>query len=344
MNLLLTGGTGFFGKALLRHLTGVLGAGSAAGNPVPGISVSTSEVSALQAGCPWKSIVVLSRDPGRFLADYPELVALPGISFCRGDIQDSASLPRDQAFTHVLHAATDSTFGPQLTPLQRYHQIHEGTRNILDLAVATGARRFLLTSSGGIYGRQPSDLDAFPEDWAGGPPLSEPASAYSQAKRAAEHLCALYRDAHGLETVIARCFAFVGPDLPLDVHFAIGNFIRDALHADAITVAGDGTPLRTYLDQTDLAHWLWTLLLEGRDGETYNVGSDEVVSIAQLAHLVRDLLAPSKPVRILGTPQPAASRHRYVPDISKAHRLHGLKVSVPLAEAILYAARCRQSS
>jgi dTDP-glucose 4,6-dehydratase len=210
----------------------------------------------------------------------------------------------------------------------------EGTTNILDLAVASGARRFLLTSSGGIYGPQPPELDAFPEDWPAGPPLSEPASAYSQAKRAAEHLCALYRDAHGLETVIARCFAFVGPDLPLDVHFAIGNFIRNALHGQPITVAGDGSPLRTYLDQSDLAHWLWTLLLEGHAGETYNVGSDETISIGQLAHLVRDLIAPELPVQILGNPQPSASRNRYVPDISKARRLHGLKVTVPLAEAI----------
>ena len=147
---------------------------------------------------------------------------------------------------------------------------------------------------------------------------------------------------HGLETVVASCFAFVGPDLPLNVHFAIGNFVRDALHSEAITVAGDGTPLRTYLDQRDLAHWLWTLLLEGRDGETYNVGSDEVVSIAELAHLVRDLLAPEKPVRILCSPQPAAARNRYVPDITKIQTQHGLRVSVPLAEAIVTAARSRR--
>jgi UDP-glucuronate decarboxylase len=234
----------------------------------------------------------------------------------------------------VLHSASDSTIDRSLTLLQRYDQIVDVTRNILDLAVATGARRFLFTSSGAIYGPQLADLVAIPEAWSGSPPLSEPSTAYGQAKRAAEHLCALVGEQHGLETVVSRCFAFVGPDLPLNVHFAIGNFIRDALTADAITVSGDGTPLRTYLHQSDLAHWLFTLLEHGRPGQAYNVGSDEVISIAALAHLVRDILAPDKPVHILGQPNPGAARNRYVPDISKAHQQLGLSVTVSLAEAI----------
>lgn len=234
----------------------------------------------------------------------------------------------------MLHAATESTIGPSLTPLQRYDQIVDGTRNILDLTVATGARRFLLTSSGAIYGPQPSDLAAIPEDCAGSPPLSETSTAYGQAKRAAEHLCALVAEQHDLETMVARCFAFVGPDLPLNVHFAIGNFIRDALTADAITVFGDGTPLRTYLDQSDLAHWLLTLLEHGRPGQAFNLGSDEVISIAALAHLVRDILAPDKTVHILGQPDLAAARSRYVPDIRKAKQELGLRVTVPLQEAV----------
>jgi dTDP-glucose 4,6-dehydratase len=234
----------------------------------------------------------------------------------------------------VIHAATEAALSGELAQLDQFIQIVDGTRNILDLAVATGARRFLLTSSGAIYGPQPADLAAIPEDWPGSPVLAEPSTAYGQAKRAAEHLCALVGEQHGLETVVARCFAFVGPDLPLNVHFAIGNFICDALTADAITVAGDGTPLRTYLDQSDLAHWLFTLLELGRPGQAYNVGSDEVISIADLAHLVRDILAPDTPVRILGQPDPGAARNRYVPDISKARQQLGLSVTVPIVDAI----------
>lgn len=310
LKFLVTGGTGFFGKALLRHY-------------LSQEFVASSE------------IVVLSRNPNIFLASYPEFSGHSSISFLQGDIQQRDSLPWGNSYTHVLHAATESTIGPSLTPLQRYDQIVEGTRNILDLAVATGARRFLLTSSGAIYGPQPADLASIREDWPGSPPIAEASTAYGQAKRAAEHLCALFSNQYELETVIARCFAFVGADLPLNVHYAIGNFIRDALTADALTVSGDGSPLRTYLHQSDLAHWLFTLLEHGRPGQAYNVGSDEVISIAALAYLVRDLLAPDKPVHILG--QPGAARNSYVPDICKIKHDLGLLVTIPLAQAIHHA-------
>ncbi len=309
--ILVTGGTGFFGRALLRHW-----------------------LAQAEAGAKVPRVLALSRNPAAFLRRYPVFSNVPWLGFHTGDILNPDSLPRAEVFTHVLHAATDSTLGPRVAPLELFRQIFDGTRNLLDLAVATGARRFLLTSSGAIYGPQPPDLPALAEDWPGSPDLRNPANAYGLGKRAAEHLCALYQDAHGIETVVARCFAFVGPDLPLDVHFAIGNFIRDALTREAITVSGDGTPLRTYLDQADLAQWLVTLLERGRLGEVYNVGSDEVVSIAELAHLVRDILAPDKPVRILVAATDTAGRNRYVPDIRKVRDELGLDVTIPLTESI----------
>ena len=73
------------------------------------------------------------------------------------------------------------------------------------------------------------------------------------------------------------------------------------------------------------ALWLFPLLEHGRPGLAYNVGSDEVICIAALAHLVR---------HILGQPEPGAARNRYVPDIRKAQQQHGLSVTVPLADAI----------
>jgi UDP-glucuronate decarboxylase len=310
-HILLTGGTGFFGRALLRTWLKAFVTGSA----VP-------------------SVTVLTRSASTFVDRYPEFANLPWLKFQAGDILDPVSLRSDACFSHALHAAADSTLGPQLTPLQRFEQIMDGTRNVLDLAVACGATRFLLTSSGGVYGPQPVEMERIPEGYNGMADPLNAANAYSVAKRAAEHLCALYQDAHGVEIVVARCFAFVGQDLPLDVHFAIGNFMRDAIHGDSIKVAGDGTPLRTYLDQDDLAHWLMALLEQGRPGEAYNVGSDEVVTIAQLAHLVRDLLAPGKAVEILGQSGQLRGRNRYVPDIRKAREGLGLTVRIPLAAAI----------
>jgi dTDP-glucose 4,6-dehydratase len=311
-HILLTGGTGFFGKALLRYWIAIESTGKSIGQ-----------------------VTLLSRNPKKFAAEYPELVTHHWLHLIQGDVCDSASLPKGQSFTHVLHAATESTAGPLLTPMQRFDQIVNGTRNILDLAVASGASRFLLTSSGGVYGPQPPDLEHIVEEYQGMPDPLNPNNSYSVAKRCAEHLCALYQDQHGLETVIARCFAFVGQDLPLDVHFAIGNFIRDALTSPEINVNGDGTPVRSYMDQRDLAQWLCVLLEEGVAGQAYNVGSDQSLTIRELANLIRDLLAPEKLVKIACDTGVEGYRNRYVPEIKKTQSELGLKITHKLTEAIL---------
>lgn len=281
-------------------------------------------------GYEWK---LLSRDPESFATQWPDLASLPSTTWHRGDVLHSTQDLRSP-LTHFVHAAADSTSAVCLSDVQRFDQIVEGTRRMLDLAVACGARRFLFTSSGGVYGRQPSELAGVPEDYLGIPDPLNASNVYSVAKRAAEHLCALYAKEHGLEIVIARCFSFVGQDLPLNTHFAIGNFIRDALWADEIIVYGDGTPIRSYLDQQDLARWLLTLLKEGKSGEAYNVGSDRTISITDLAHLVRDLVSPGKRVHVVGKPENNTERNRYVPDISKIKRHLGLQPVFSLETSI----------
>lgn len=313
-NVLLTGGTGFFGLALLRYWRGL-------GDKAP-------------------RVTILSRNPQRFTARYPDLANF--VTWRTGDVQDPTAFDNLGAFTHLLHGATDSTLGASLESLTRFDQILGGTRNALDFATKAGVRRFLLTSSGGVYGRQPSDLEKIPEHYLAMPDPLDTKNAYSVAKRASEHLCALYAERHQIETVVARCFAFVGPDLPFNTHFAIGNFIRDALFEDEITVSGDGTDVRTYLDQRDLAIWLTTLLDQGVAGEAYNVGSDQEITISGLAHLVRDRVAPGKRVQILGNSKASSNRARYVPSIQKAREGLRLDVKVPLSDAIDFAANAHR--
>jgi nucleoside-diphosphate-sugar epimerase len=126
----------------------------------------------------------------------------------------------------------------------------------------------------------------------------------------------------GVDFIAARCYSFSGPGLPLDAHYAIGNFVRDALYRPQITVTGDGFPVRSYLDGADLAVWLLGLLLKGQSGTAYNVGNDNGLSVHELASRVRDHLAPAKPIQFMSRPdQGAAVRQYYVPSIKRARAL-----------------------
>jgi len=156
---------------------------------------------------------------------------------------------------------------------------------------------------------------------------------YGEGKRAMEMLSACYADAHDIEIMTARCFAFIGYGLPK--HLAIGQLINDALYADEITVKGDGKPVRSYLYAADLAVWLLVILLRGKSSSAYNVGSDVAMSIASVAFRIKDALSLEKPVCIGNKNENIqAARISYVPDIS--HSLNELDVMVwtPLDEAI----------
>ncbi len=124
------------------------------------------------------------------------------------------------------------------------------------------------------------------------------------------------------------------------MHFAIGNFLNAAIHNRPIEIKGDGTPYRSWMYMSDLAAWLWTLLVRGQSHRAYNVGSDEDYSIAAAAKLVAQTLRPDGkggsdlPVHIHGVADPLFPANRYVPSIERARQELGLKVRVPLAEAV----------
>ena len=113
-------------------------------------------------------------------------------------------------------------------------------------------------------------------------------------------------------------FRFCWPYLPLDAHFAIGNFIRDGIKGGLIRVNGDGTPYRSYLYAADLAIWLWTILFKGESCYPYNVGSDIDITISDLARLVAEIFGSNIEVKIAKTVIPGKPAERYVPSIKRA--------------------------
>ena len=291
--LFITGGTGFFGCWLLESF------------------IWANEKLKLNARA-----TVLTRSPEAFQIKAPHLAGNEAISLLQGDIRNF-DFPKT-SFSHIIHAATESsTRLNDENPLLMLDTIIEGTRHTLDFAKACGARKFLLTSSGAVYGKQPSALTHIPEDYSGAPDPTDPESAYGLGKRTAEHLCTLYARQTTVEMKIARCFAFVGPYLPLDAHFAIGNFIRDGLNGGPIVVKGDGTPHRSYLYAADLAIWLWTILCRGQSCRPYNVGNEEGLSVAELAHNVAEAFASPPSVTVLKTASDSNSIERYIPCIKR---------------------------
>lgn len=308
--IFITGGTGFFGCWLLESF------------------IWANDHLNLEA-----KAVVLTRNPDDFSQKAPHLSSHPAIDLYQGDVKNF-DFPTGE-FSHVIHAATEASAKlNQENPLLMFDTIIEGTKRTLEFARFCQAKKFLLTSSGAIYGKQPSEITHVSEDYLGSPDLTNPSSAYGEGKRTAEMLSILYGQKYQFEVKIARCFAFVGPYLPLDTHFAIGNFIRDALNHNDILIKGDGTPYRSYLYAADLAIWLWTILFKGKSCYPYNVGSDEDLTIAELAQLVASLFDPKVSVNIMKQPNPNQLPERYVPSIQRAETELNLKAFIDLKDSI----------
>jgi len=309
-NIFITGGTGFFGCWLLEsfhHANRSLNLGA--------------------------KLTVLSRNPESFKNRMPHLSALEDIYWLQGDVC-SFEFPQG-IYSFIIHAATES--GTQLNqkaPLVMFNTIVNGTQRVLDFASTHGAQKVLLTSSGAVYGKQPPELLSLPESYCGAPDPCNPLSAYAEGKRAAELLINIYASQSDMQVKIARCFAFVGPHLPLDAHFAIGNFIRDGMQGGPIVVKGDGTPYRSYLYAADLTIWLGTILFKGQSCYPYNVGSDETIDIKSLADCVRDVLCPHANVLIAQPFDPIRPIERYIPSTKRAAEELGLSIWNPLERSI----------
>jgi nucleoside-diphosphate-sugar epimerase len=319
-SVFVTGGTGFIGTWLLETF------------------VWANDTLALNM-----QITVLTRDPERFASKAAHLYHHPLINYLRGDITDF-EFPEGE-FPLVVHAATaaDAKLN-QENPQLMLETILHGTQRILKFAQAAKTKKLLFISSGAVYGKQPANLTHVTEDFSGSPNILDRHAAYGIGKSVAEHLCVLHAAKHDISISIARCFAFVGPYLPLDKHFAVGNFIRDGLLNQDIQILGDGTTYRSYQYAADLVVWLLYIWTQGKSCVPYNVGSDKAVTIAELAAAVSTQFEKVPGVHIAKAANKNILPERYVPCVQRAKDEFGLKSHTTLPEAIAKTIAWHQSS
>jgi dTDP-glucose 4,6-dehydratase len=107
------------------------------------------------------------------------------------------------------------------------------------------------------------------------------------------------------------------------------------MDGEPIAINGDGTPLRSYMDADDLVEWLFAILERGESGRPYNVGSDQAISIRDLAEMVRKVLGLKSEILVKGKSSQDVPPSVYVPSISRARDELGLQVKIPIEQAIL---------
>lgn len=305
--LLVIGGSGFFGKSILDMF-------------------QRGELS------PWKinKVISMSRNAERLKSETPNLI-LGNVELLTSDISTAEHLP-DADF--IIHAAASTDARNYLNSGEDERKnIQSGTLNYCRLARGNMNTKTIYVSSGAVYGTQPSNISHVKESYQLTDPYDIPENKrdYTIAKRVAEEQIKELGK-QGMLVSIARCFSFVGPFLPLDQHFAIGNFIRDGLLQQKIKVNTKNKVYRSYMYSDDLVVWLMTIL-DNADNTCpiYNVGSDEPVLIDQLARNISEIFKLS----FDDIKYTSELIDRYIPNIEKAKKDLNLSVNYSLGHALI---------
>jgi dTDP-glucose 4,6-dehydratase len=281
----------------------------------------------------------------RLLADGYEVVCLD--NFLTGEPENVAHLVQAGPFrlvradmtdfVHVsgrvdvvLHFASPaSPIDYQRLPIHTLKVGSAGTLHALGLAKEKGAR-LVLASTSEVYGDP--QVHPQPESYWGHVNPVGPRGVYDEAKRYAEALTMAYRTTHAMSTGIVRIFNTYGPRMRPDDGRAIPTFIRQALHREPLTVAGDGSQTRSVCYVDDLVDGIVRLLHSDAPGPV-NLGNPHELSVLALAETVRHLAgADEVPITFVARPidDPAVRQ----PDITLARDLLGWEPKTTLDDGL----------
>jgi dTDP-glucose 4,6-dehydratase len=311
-SLLITGATGFVGRNLLDLL----------------VNTDSYRSGSLKLTC-------VTRDAVKLYSQWP--TEKSRLKVLNWDIRKPLT-ERQPDFDYVFHLAGENR---GVNDLRQAKVILDtsilGTQNLLR-ATATekiNTPKIIIASSGAVYEASQNEKQGFREPSEISEKFIEDDDPYRSGKSTAESICRQVIDESTTQIVVARMFAFVGPHLPLNLNFAVGNFFRDCLLNRAITINSDGKSIRSYQFAADMANWLVTILLNGKNANIYNIGSSEQISIVDLANRICNIFENKHGVKILGDQSPDPVSSFYVPNIEKAEKELGLTNSFSLNESLL---------
>jgi nucleoside-diphosphate-sugar epimerase len=310
-SILITGVTGFVGRSLLDFFSQMMGHDH-----------------------PTMSVVGVSRGD-RLHASLEE--EFPFLKCHVADLEDD--MPEFGDFDIIFHCATPAS-ATMISdePGRMLELIQRTTRSVISFAKGMRkAPRVVFASSGAVYDWSGQDSTPRSEDETRAPSPLDPRSSYGEGKRLGELLFTIADREGVLEFLDARMFAFAGRHLPLDTHFAIGNFVKNVCDRESITITGSPLTTRSYLDANDMCEWLWVIAQTGARCRPYHVGSDKAVTIEALAQLVADVgradFGIDTPIELSlqGRDTPVSF---YVPSTSRTQDELGLTMTRSLRESV----------
>lgn len=236
----------------------------------------------------------------------------------------------EAGFTHIIHAANSTANLASITNIDSYiHDARKSTENLLTIASTCATPPvFMHLSSGAVYGLTAREKWTIAESaqLEEENPFKEP---YGHIKRVNESLVERATSEGRIQGTNPRLFAFSGPHIPLDQHFAIGNFMKTALLGEQITMLGNPLTTRSYLYPTDLVEWLLAVL-QTPTIEPVHIGSDIPLEMREIASTISKVF---ENVEVSEGDVNIAPNH-YVPETTQTRATYGLSQRIFLDEAI----------
>ena len=309
-SLLILGGTGLFAKELLPRLI----------NCIEAKKIKTV-------------IYITTRSKKKAIQFIPE-VKKSYIKFITVDFLISNEIDRDISPKYIIHMATtsaDETFN-KISQLSKFLVLKNSSEAVSKLIEKKKVKRLLFVSSGVAYG----NVENYDENTKTCLDYLDSKNSLAVGKLYSEFLLNSVCDANKTEFKIARCFSFISEYLPYDIHYAVGNFVRDAVNKKDIVIKSDGKDIRSYQDISDAVEWLSFLLNKDFPYKIINVGSDIGITIYDLAIKVKHLLNTNSKIIVQNNniTDDNNKRTNYVPSLELAYKI-GLRQRVKLEDSII---------